>query len=626
MTEPGGTNVPETDAKSRRTVRTPMQHRPKSLIGLSASAIAVLMLSAMTTSPITRASAAAPAGCPVATGMKPLIRGLVDRLSIPPAAGLQASGIYVKWSDLEPSGPGLVPGNPIDVAIAAAGCTTPLRLRVQAGIAAPEWVKQASGGAVSVIDPFDQKAGTVGRFWTGAFRQAYDNLQSELAAAYDSVPNLNEVVASRCSMFYPEPFLRGVGIHSNVTNLLAAGYSVAADQQCQLEEIDSSVSRWTNTRVGVSFNPYQVVNSNGTTGVDESFTEQVMGYCRATAGARCVLENDSIRDPISGLPPEYGQMYAVMSGAQGPVHVTVGGLNVDVRLGAPLAFQTAVALRIGDFWGTLIWARQHHAASVELPNDGTYPTSGGAQAWQTIAEVAQWFQEDPALAATPAALLEGQATTSTGLANLTIDELAAFDTMAGYGDVGSVPFDSVSALVGWPDAFTEAALLTTGLGGAATSVTCPHQRWCVVVINGGGHALPEEAPGAPASVNVSLGLAAVAYVPADGISLVAAPTVSVTDAALSLVTLRLGRRHTRRTASLSVVFSDADPGGLTSDYTVTISWGDGSTTVVPASNVTGGFSARTTYTYSKAGTYSVGVAVSDAGGAALSTQRVITIR
>ena len=88
----------------------------------------------------------------------------------------------------------------------------------------------------------------------------------------------------------------------------------------------------------------------------------MMAYCRYELGSRCVLENDSIRDPISGLNSNYAQMYAAMTGASGPIDLTIiKGLNVDVPLGAPLAFQTAVASKIGDFWGTLEWARENHA-------------------------------------------------------------------------------------------------------------------------------------------------------------------------------------------------------------------------------------------------------------------------
>jgi hypothetical protein len=594
---------------------------------LSTATAAVLLLAGLSGPVLINAPAAGPASCAPGTGVKPLIRGLVDRTQTRPAANLQGAAIEVKWSDLEPSGPGLVAGNPIDAAIAATGCGTPLRLRVFAGIDAPEWVKQASGGDISVTNPFGGGTGTVGHFWAAAFKQAYDNLQSELAASYDSVPNLDEVVVSRCSLFYPEPFLLGTSIRSNVTNLLAAGYTEAADQQCQLEEIDSSVSRWTTARVGVSFNPYQVINPNGTVGVDESFTEQVMGYCRYVAGPRCVLENDSIRDPISGLPPEYSQMYNAMSGASGPIHVTVGGLNTDVTLGAPLAFQTAVEGRIGDFWGTLVWARQRHAASVELPLDGSYPTSGGsgAPAWQTIAEVAAWFQEDPVMTATPLTAQEGKVTTGVPVASLSLDELAALDTVAGYGDVGAVPFDTVSASVGWPDGSSEAAMLTTGLGGAAASVTCPQQRSCGVTIESGGHAFAEEAPAAAAVVQTSLD-AGLTYVPADGVALVVGSMVWVSDAPLSLVRLKVNKTLIAGKVWLKLAFADADPGALASDYTAGVNWGDGTTTALTVAAATSGFSASATHIYAKAGTYAIQVLVADAGGAMLATKRWISVQ
>ncbi len=567
----------------------------------------MLVLATLAVPHTASAAATAPAACTGSGGLKPLIRGLVDRKGIPPAPDLQATAIDVRWSDLEPDPvKGLVHPNAIDAAVAELPCSTPLRLRVLAGISAPRWVKDLDGGAVSVINPFGTTTGTIGRFWTEDFKNAYDKLQAELALAYDSEPNLDEVVVSRCSMFYPEPFLRGTWIQSNIDNLVDAGYTVALDKQCQTDEIDSVASHWTTARVGVAFNPYQVVNPDKTASVDESYTEQMMAYCRNTYLQRCVLENDSIRDPIlPSLTSDYLLMYAAMS-----------------ALGAPIAFQTAVKPRYGDFWGTLLWARKQHAASVELPLDGTYPTSGGtgAPSWQNLHEVSQWFQEDPVITASPVAAVEGQATTGMQLATLDLDELAAVDTMAGWGDVGWVPFDTVTASVLWPDGATEAALLSTGSGGPAASVTCPPTPPCHIVIESGGHAPPEEAPSTPATVTVSLG-----YVPADGIYVTADPVVTVADAPLSLVRLHAGKTHTPLKVRMTAVFSDADPGALSSDYTVTIDWGDHSTTVLSATAVTGGFSAGTTHLYSSAGTYRWNVSIADSGGATLAVKKKVVV-
>jgi hypothetical protein len=327
------------------------------------------------------ASRDASKSCASAPGVKPLIRGLVDRGVVPPAASLDASSVNVAWSDLEPSGPILAPNNPIDQAIAVPGCT-PLRIRVIAGMSTPGWVL-TDAGQVSVTNPYSNTVGVAGDFWTAKYRSDYNAFEKLLAQDYKNVPNIVEFVVSRCALFYPEPFILGTSIATNDQSLVDAGYTEAADQQCQQEEIDTAAVDWPTQRIGVSFNPYQVLNPSGatyTTSIDEPYTAQMMAFCRHKLGSRCVLENDSIRDPISGLGPSYAPMYSAMA-----------------ALGAPIAFQTATATNIGniqDFWGTLVWAHHMHASSVELPVDGTYPTTGGpgAPAWETLAHVAEWFE------------------------------------------------------------------------------------------------------------------------------------------------------------------------------------------------------------------------------------------
>jgi sugar lactone lactonase YvrE len=502
-------------------------HRPRVVIML----VAAVCLFAQSTAPAHAAAVTSPSACSPVSGTKPLIRGLVDRGAVPPATDLQASSVNVDWSALEPSGPGLVANNPIDQAIAAAGCT-PLRIRVLAGIATPAWVL-ADTGSVSVTNPYSDTPGTAGLFWTSEYAYWYDNLESELAAKYDSVPNVDEFVVSRCALFYPEPFILGTSIASNDTALLAAGYTESADQQCLVEEIDTAAQDWHTTRIGVSFNPYQTLvaasNSNGyTTGVDEGYTEQVMAYCRNELGPRCVLENDSIRDPISSLTSQYTQMYSAMTGASGPIDLTLNNLNVNVTLGAPIAFQTATATNIGDFWGTLEWARENHASSVELPLDGTYPVDGGAgaPAWQTLGEVAQWFQEVPTITPTPVNAVQGTSTAGDAVSTLTLDELAADDTVAGYGDVGSVPFDTVTAAITWPDDVTRPALVSLGQGSPLSTVTCATKPSCSVTVYSDGYTFPGVTAGT-ATVAVTLATGGIAYTPADGVDIVANVPVTV---------------------------------------------------------------------------------------------------
>ena len=292
--------------------------------------------------------------------LKPVLQGLLDRDGQPPAqyVGTAVRGWVVKtyWKDLQHAAGGpLTPNNAIDQAVAAAralnaahpGLNLGLKLRVYAGIYAPDWVKALDGGPVSVVDPQDKEQGTIGRFWTEDFGKAYEDLEQKLAAQYDAVPEVREVVISRCTTFFAEPFIRDKGDKGSVANMLAAGFSAAADQTCHTEEIDAH-KVWAQTHSDVDFSPYQNIERHGVRSVDEGFTESMMDYCRTYLGARCVLENNSIRTPVQA---NYAAMYDRIK-----------------QLGPAISFQTANPNKIGDLLATLTWAAQQGANSVELPS------------------------------------------------------------------------------------------------------------------------------------------------------------------------------------------------------------------------------------------------------------------
>ena len=308
----------------------------------------------------------APTTTPLATptpvpsaGLKSMIHGLVDRDGPPPSGYLGAVTNFVvdaPWSELQPTAGGpLAAGNVIDQAITAADSLNAaagdgkveIKIRLMAGVDAPAWAQQLGGGPVSLVNPEDGTTGTVGRFWTNAFGQAYDQLWSELAAAYDNVPVIHEITVARCMTFTDEPFLRDISDPANAQSLLAAGFSLTADEQCEQQEIQVG-SDWHHTRIGVAFNPYQAVQTDGTATTDEAFTASMMEYCRAQLGPQCVLENNSIRTPpLSGA---YAEMYASME-----------------ELGPPITFQTATEEKIGNLQSTLEWAATLGADAVELP-------------------------------------------------------------------------------------------------------------------------------------------------------------------------------------------------------------------------------------------------------------------
>ncbi|MGH8905240.1 MAG: hypothetical protein ACRD0K_01655 [Egibacteraceae bacterium] len=307
--------------------------------------------------PVEPSAVPAPPEPEPAADLKPPIQGLIDNNKIPPAShfsAVQAFVVGVDWADLqsEPGGP-IMQGNAIDQGLAQAralnaehpGLDLKLKLRVYAGIQAPEWAKRLAGEPVVVRDPQSGTSGTVGRFWTDAFGRAYDELQAKLAARYDHVPEIREVVIARCATVFAEPFIRNTGDKASARALLDAGFTWEADHRCHEEQIDAH-SVWERTRSALALNPYQIVSPEGVFKTDGEFTEQMMRLCRSVLGDRCILENNSIQWPVK---PTYTEMYAQIR-----------------ALGPPIAFQTEPRAKVGDLGQALAWAVEQGANSVEL--------------------------------------------------------------------------------------------------------------------------------------------------------------------------------------------------------------------------------------------------------------------
>ena len=348
-------------------------------VAMVAAALALAACGSANHTPVPTLKTSGPVSTPAPGQLKPVLHGLLDRTGEPPAQFLSSLAGYVvnaHWSDLQPAQGGpIAANNVIDQSIAAVRAINAsahlhlgLKVRLYAGIWAPDWAKNLGGGPVQVADPSSGQGGTVGRFWTDAFGEAYADLQNKLAAKYDSVPEVREVTISRCMTVFAEPLIRDISNPSAVQALLSAGYSVTADEQCQQQQITAH-RVWQHTRSDLSFNPYQVINSDGSTSTDEAFTESLMDYCRHELGRACVLENNSLRQ---GNPPNYQAMYAHMQ-----------------SLGPPIAIQTAASKKVTDLISTIQTAAGIGASSVELPSDYQ------AQAPTTLSGVAQSLASSP---------------------------------------------------------------------------------------------------------------------------------------------------------------------------------------------------------------------------------------
>lgn len=307
------------------------------------------------------------------SGLKPQLAGLLNRQGVPPAAyraaegGFDVQGTlddqghhdvgYVSWAELQPSAGGpIAANNAIDQAILnvrlwnAANPTHPeaLKLRVEAGIHTPTWALNLGGACFTVTDPTTGTSGCCPRFWTSQFSAAYYQFEAELAARYDNVPEIREVVMAKNTTVYNESLMRQTRSASTVIALEAAGYRTAVDEHQQIQDVAALGHYWIHTRVGFAFNPYQTVNPNIQ---DEAFTQTLIASGRSALGSQLIIENNSLRQSFLSGSGLYQTMYAYMS-----------------RIGGPIGFQTATLAKVGQIQAVVNGAVAMGAASVELPS------------------------------------------------------------------------------------------------------------------------------------------------------------------------------------------------------------------------------------------------------------------
>jgi hypothetical protein len=289
--------------------------------------------------------------------LKTPIHGFIDRqgkISDDWAGIIRGLVVHVPWSVLQPvEGEPIPLGNPVDEAIQAAvdfndrhpEAPIALKLRVQAGIFAPDWLKERTGTAfVRNVSGVLQHSGDTYLWWKPEARQAYDALMAELAGRYDGEGLIREVQISRCTTIFEEPFLRQRRDPESFANLLAAGLTAELDLQCHHEQIEAH-NVWTHTRSALAVNPYQHPDHNQP---DVAFAVDMMHYCRAVLGARCLLENHSMKEAERGS--DYDELYTAMA-----------------AFGRPLVIQTETPHKVGDLSVVVDDALALGAEAIELP-------------------------------------------------------------------------------------------------------------------------------------------------------------------------------------------------------------------------------------------------------------------
>lgn len=218
-----------------------------------------------------------------------------------------------------------------------------VKLRVWAGFMAPDWAKNIGGAPINVTH--NGNPHTIGRFWLPAYRKAFTNLQTLLAAKYDNMPLIREVAVTQCMSMTAEPFF----VPNDVLGpLQTAGLNNANYRFC-LSNAIADYSAWKRTRLDFSVNVYGLGSGHG----DPGFTRKLMDACRASVGVRCVLDNHD----LDTTPP----------GGIGPIQTYMKTLGPEIE------FQTYKETP-ANFEGTIRHGVALGASSIELWQDfGGFP-------------------------------------------------------------------------------------------------------------------------------------------------------------------------------------------------------------------------------------------------------------
>lgn len=184
--------------------------------------------------------------------LKPALGGLVvtepGTLSTVPYA--EFGTVTTTWSEVEPD-QGSFDFSSID-AVLDEYPDIKFRLRIRTGRDAPYWLKQATGGCITVHPSTPNGAtGCTAKYWDESFLDHFSVLMQEVARRYEDDAQVVDVANSACSTAYAEPFILGVDERS-LRLLDDAGLTKAKHEACIVGSTAAMMSAFSRTRISLA--------------------------------------------------------------------------------------------------------------------------------------------------------------------------------------------------------------------------------------------------------------------------------------------------------------------------------------------------------------------------------------
>lgn len=251
---------------------------------------------------------------------------LRDRFNTADGFQARSSFINVDWASMEGtrgafSGSGWTEINNLLNSLPAGNTA---RLRIFSGVYAPGWAKNLGGGAISITNPGIPDTGTVPRWWTREYLDAYAAFMTEVARRYDNDERVADVVMSGAMTFFAEPFIRSGTDTASNTRLFQAGLNEETDKAAFLSVADIHAAAFAKTRYSLATHIQWQVVDGSTDHMTLSWPKErdLLLQLRAKHGERLVIQNNGAGSAPGTIPiqaPEAADnMWSFLRAIDGP--------------------------------------------------------------------------------------------------------------------------------------------------------------------------------------------------------------------------------------------------------------------------------------------------------------------